>query len=420
MNSANGQTKKRQRTIWISALSIVAVVLGLGAWLVDSQTGPSTPKTKEKTVRIQPPGTIDDRDAWRGQQAALGLDVQKQVQDLQAKVKRLETAGAKDPAEASDAVALRGELEKLKTELSLLRRKPPTDETNGTTTPLGGPASSLNTPIGQQPASNGPPLPPPPPPSRLEVSLAAPLASAAKANDTAAAKGGKGSKDEEEVEFIPAATFGRAYLMNGVYAPTGGQAQTNPQPVFFQLLEPLNLANDYSLDYRKCRITGVAWGNLASERADVRLEGLVCVIDGETIEVPLKGTVMDKGIPGLGGQIVDKSGRAIAMSAFAGIASGIGEAFNQSGMSTSISPLGATQIADPDKVVRLGVGKGVSRGMDRIVDVFLDAADKLFPVVEVSGGKLVEISITKSAKYKGRSNFHNDYRGLLQRAGHLE
>lgn len=411
MSDTNKRTRSRQVKIALGAGAFVLIVFGAGAYLVDNQGGIRTTTPKERPVRIQPPGTIDDRDAWRGQQAAMGLDLEKRVRELQAQVKRLQGNEGKggDGSEMAQTIAqMQAELAHLRAQMA-----PPKNTSEEPERPAST-VTRLNDPI-MPPATSvpaGPPVPPPPPPSRIEVAVFAPPIDASNKDKPA-------GKKEEDIQFIPNASFGRAYMLNGVYAPTGGQAQNNPVPVFFELMDPLNLANGYRLDYRKCRVLGTAWGNLSAERAEVRLENMICIIDGEPVDIPLRGTVMDNGIPGLAGQIVDKTGRAIALGTFAGIAAGIGKAFGQTGVTTGVSPLGATQVVDPDKVVRFGIGDGVSHGMDRIVDTFLDAADKLFPVVEVQGGKVIEIAITASAKYKGRSKFLDEARGLLRRAGTL-
>lgn len=44
--------------------------------------------------------------------------------------------------------------------------------------------------------------------------------------------------------YITAGSFGRAVLLNGLDAPTGGQAQSNPSPVLLRLIEPVTLASN--------------------------------------------------------------------------------------------------------------------------------------------------------------------------------
>ena len=48
---------------------------------------------------------------------------------------------------------------------------------------------------------------------------------------------------------------------------------------------------------------------------------------------------------------------------------------------------------------------------------YLKAADKLFPVIETDGGRVVEILITKGAVYQAKAGNRETYRSLLRRSG---
>ena len=45
--------------------------------------------------------------------------------------------------------------------------------------------------------------------------------------------------------YIPSGTFARALLLGGLDAPTGGQAQRNPQPVLLRLMDNAVLPNQF-------------------------------------------------------------------------------------------------------------------------------------------------------------------------------
>jgi conjugal transfer pilus assembly protein TraB len=81
----------------------------------------------------------------------------------------------------------------------------------------------------------------------------------------------------------------------------------------------------------------------------------------------------------------------------AGIASGIGRAFTLSNTTQSVTPLGGVQTVDPGKALEAGAGLGVSRALDQLANYYIRAAEKLFPVIEIDGGRVVEVLITKGA-----------------------
>ena len=220
------------------------------------------------------------------------------------------------------------------------------------------------------------------------------------------------------IEFIPAGSFVRVAMLNGIDAPTGGQAQGNPLPVAFHVLDTANLANKYRLDIKDCRFIAAAWGDLSSELSMARTETLTCIINGEAAEMPIKGQAIgEDGKAGIRGRLVTKQGQLLGNALLAGIASGIGKAFQQSATLTNASGVGITQTIDPHRVGEAALGSGVGRAGDALAQYYLAAADKLFPVIETDGGRTVEILVTKGAVYNGRANIREEYRGLLQRDG---
>ena len=147
----------------------------------------------------------------------------------------------------------------------------------------------------------------------------------------------------------PAAPSRAAVLLGGLDAPTGGQAQRNPQPVLLRLADNAILPNQFRARVKECFIVGAGYGDVSSERAYIRTESLSCVTrDGTAIDVPVKGYVAgEDGKAGMRGRLVSKQGQILANALLAGVASGIGHAFTQSSTTLSVSPLGTTSTVDP-------------------------------------------------------------------------
>lgn len=197
--------------------------------------------------------------------------------------------------------------------------------------------------------------------------------------------------------YIPAGTFFPAVLLGGVDAPTGGQAQNNPHPVFLMIDDLAFLPNRYRYDVKECRLIGHSYGDLNSERAIMRLETLSCIDDeGHVFEKRVKGHVFgEDGKAGVRGRVVEKTGQLLMRSLVAGVASGIGTAFQQQAMTYSTSPLGTTSTINPDQVAVAGVGTGIGRGLDRLSQYYIDLAEKLFPVIEVGSQRVVDVVLTE-------------------------
>lgn len=295
MSDPNAQTKKRQVMLIGGAVTGILVLAGAGMFLFDS--GPTQYREKPKTVSITAPGTVDDKDAWRAQQAAkekanetLIAEVKSQLKAQEEQNKKLAQAleelksgkgGATAPAAAAVA----------KPDASVLDKPLPVGGGPGQRvlqSPTGkGAPVALNQPLNQVDA-----------PARREVEIIT-------FNNADAAKGANGvvgggvggvtevlgfPTDEkakkygttsggadgkrQSIEFLPAGSFVRVAMLNGVDAPTGGQAQSNPLPVAFHVLDVANLANKHRLDIKDCRIIAATWGDLSSERMMGRTETL--------------------------------------------------------------------------------------------------------------------------------------------------
>ena len=126
--------------------------------------------------------------------------------------------------------------------------------------------------------------------------------------------------------FLPV-SFTRGILLGGLDAPTGGQAQSNPQPVLIRLADNSVLPNQFRGRYRDCFVIAAGYGDISAERAYLRTESLSCVrSDGATLEVRIQGSVYgEDGKVGMRGRLVTKQGQMLANALLAGVVSGIGQ-----------------------------------------------------------------------------------------------
>lgn len=430
MSEPNAQTKKRQMMLIGWAVAGILGLTGAGMFLFDS--GPAQYREKPKTVSITAPGTVDDKDAWRAQQAAKEKSNEVLIGEVKTQLKVQEEQNKKLAQALEELKANKA----AKSDASVLAEPLPIGNGTGpgqrvlqSPSGKGGP-TVLNQPLNQVDV-----------PARREVEIITFASTEGKSaagattggadgitevlgfpTDEKAKKygttsGGADSK-KQTIEFLPAGSFVRVAMLNGVDAPTGGQAQSNPLPVAFHVLDVANLANKHRLDIKDCRIVAAAWGDLSSERMMGRTETLACVINGEAVEMTIKGQVIgEDGKAGVRGRLVTKQGQLLANSLFAGALSGIGKAFQSSATITSTGGGGITQTIDPDKIGQAAIGGGVGNAGQQLAQYYLKAADKLYPVIETDGGRIVEILITKGAVYSGKALVKDDYQGLLKRTG---
>lgn len=440
MSDPNEQTRKRQMLLVGGAISGILLLAGAGMFLFDS--GPVQRREKPTTVNVTPPGTVEDKDAWRAQQAAkeksneaLIGEIRNQLKE-QAEQNRKLTLAIEELRAGKEATGSPAGTATGRPQASVLDKPLPVPAGPGAgqrvlqpPTAKGDPAV-LNQPIGQAEVK-----------PRREVEIIS-FGNAEPSRGAGSVGGGSEGVTEvigfptdekarkygtttgrpdsarRQIDFLPAGSFVRVAMLNGVDAPTGGQAQSNPLPVAFHVLDVANLANQHKLDIRDCRVIAATWGDLSSERMMGRTETLACVIEGEAVEMPIKGQVIgEDGKAGVRGRLVTKQGQLLANTLFAGALSGIGKAFQSSATITSMGGGGITQTIDPDKIGQAAIGGGVGSAGQQLAQYYLKAADKLYPVIETDGGRTVELLITKGAVYSGKALDRDDYRALMRRSG---
>ncbi|HRH79579.1 MAG TPA: TraB/VirB10 family protein [Thiobacillaceae bacterium] len=387
LSAAATAIRRRQALIAGGVLIVVGLgLIGLVAFMRagKSQTGAGLPE-KPVPLAVAPAGAgVDPRDAWRGQEGTRIDRLERSVSELNDLMKRQE-------AERSASTRLSGFPPGLPSGLPSLPPPPPLAPTR--------PASVVTLP----PNTSVPGQPPPVgvPPAMPERGIeSGEMGTAPDARLPSAPDSGKEKPAAKTPgTYLPSGSFVRAVLLAGLNAPTGGQAQSNPHPVLLRLVDHAQLPNRFRLKAKDCLIVGSGYGDLSSERAYIRTESLSCVSPrGESLDLPIKGYVAgEDGKAGVMGRLITKQGQVLANALIAGIGSGLGQAFQQSATTTSTSPLGSTSTVKQGEEFKAGISSGVGKAMDRLAQYYISLAEKLYPVVEVDAGRLVDVVITKGA-----------------------
>jgi conjugal transfer pilus assembly protein TraB len=203
--------------------------------------------------------------------------------------------------------------------------------------------------------------------------------------------------------FIPAGSFVKVVLLNGIDAPTGSKGKGNPYPVLLRVLDFAQLPNLWRGDFKECFMIGEAVGELSSERVHIRTNTLSCINrKGEVLEGNISGyAVGEDGKIGLSGRVITKQGALLARSLVTGFLQGVSSAFSQSANVLNITPTGNISTIDPNKVATAGVGMGISKATEDLAKFYIEMAKDLFPVIEANSGRHVEVVlVTKSTLSK--------------------
>jgi conjugal transfer pilus assembly protein TraB len=404
-------TIKRRQVLLLAGIAgtIVAGTL-LSVSLTGTKGNDAQPAKPQSTNILAPGAQVDPRDAWRGQADAQLKAIEQRSRDLAQRNAELEGQGKEM-------------LERLKKlEGSGLTPLPPPPVTAPAARPSFGPDRPGSALPDSGPQRFPPPQPPmpqgtapsaglPPPPGGVQTMPTPTGIVSIVLGDVAPGKGAKPAADaaaasstaRDTRRYLPSGAFTRAVLLGGLDAPTGGQAQRNPQPVLLRLADNAILPNQFRARVKECFIVGAGYGDVSSERAYIRTESLSCVTRGGTaIDVPVKGYVAgEDGKAGMRGRLVSKQGQILANALLAGVASGIGHAFTQSSTTLSVSPLGTTSTVDPGKQLEAGLGTGVGKALDRLAQYYISLAEKVFPVIEVDAGRSVDVVLTQGVALPG-------------------
>jgi conjugal transfer pilus assembly protein TraB len=206
--------------------------------------------------------------------------------------------------------------------------------------------------------------------------------------------------DKNPQNYVPSGTFVKAITLGGADASAAVNAQSNPQPMLFRIIEDGTMPNNQKSHLKGCLATAAVVGDISSERGFIRLETLSCVVPdtNRIIDLNVEGTVFGpEGKSGIRGTPMWREGallqRAFAAGALSGVASGVSQKFTN----TSISPLGAIQTASGDvkDILAKGAAGGLGNAMEKLADYNIRRAEQYHPVLQLSAGTEVDLVFLK-------------------------
>jgi conjugal transfer pilus assembly protein TraB len=247
------------------------------------------------------------------------------------------------------------------------------------------------------PSQASTPSPPSPPPAKPEVVGDIHVVSLEKKEE---AKGNKTTTTAAEISkkkqvYLPP-SFMEATLLSGLDAPAVGKGDAHPVPVLLRVKAPAVLPNKVKANLKGCFVIAEGVGNLASERADLRLVSLSCIDKkGQAvIDQKIKGFVVDNdGKIGLRGKVVSKMGSILARSLISGIFSGLGQAISMQGM--YYYPSSGAETIKPGEALKTTFASGVIQATANLQKFYLDLAAQTIPVVEVQATRNVTLVISE-------------------------
>lgn len=210
--------------------------------------------------------------------------------------------------------------------------------------------------------------------------------------------GSPDDKKKEQKKVYLAPSFMEGTLLSGLDAPVVESARKDPMPVLIRINDLAVLPNEVKANLRGCFVIAHGYGNLASERAELKLVSLSCISKkGEAvIDQPINGFVVDAdGKIGLAGKVVAKLGALLARSAIAGFMQGVGDFLKASTTTTQVTGSGTIQTIDTNKLVSAGLGGGISNAAGDLAKFYNELARMSMPVIEVGATKKITVVVSE-------------------------
>lgn len=200
---------------------------------------------------------------------------------------------------------------------------------------------------------------------------------------------------------IGAGAFVKAVLLGGIDASTSMSSSSDPRPLLLRMVDEGVLPRKWQNDLKDCHVIASGYGDISSERVYARLEKMTCTDrrTGEIIETDVAGYIAgEDGRVGVRGKVVSKDGALIGNGLISSVLSGASKVLTQE---KTINPFSGNNKflneSSKEEKFKQGFGSGASSAVDRLSQYYIDRAEQIQPVIQVSSGRIVDIVFTKSS-----------------------
>ncbi len=230
------------------------------------------------------------------------------------------------------------------------------------------------------------------------------------------------NRDEKKsMKFtIPAGSFFKVVLLNGVDAPTGMGGKASPYPVIARVLTDSVLPNRFFADMKGCFVVGAATGELSSERVIMRFTKISCVTrTGKVIEKSITAFIAgEDGKYGLIGRVVSKAGAQLGRVLLAKFVESAGNILTLQSQTIATSGLGTVTTINPEDATKAALYSGFAGAAKSLAEYYLRLADQIFPVIEVNAGRQGDVVLLQNLTIDMSTDL-KDNGGFIQRSGVL-
>lgn len=189
--------------------------------------------------------------------------------------------------------------------------------------------------------------------------------------------------------YIPSGSYAESVVIEGADANAAVTGSQNTSPMQLRLTGKVQMPNDREFDLTGCFVTLEAYGDVSSERAEVRTRKLSCNIGKDVINQETKGHISFMGKNGIKGEVVMRNGKVLGFAWGAGFLSGIGKGIESAG-STTVG-VGATTSPGAGDIMKSGIGGGTSEAAKTLSEYYIKRAEQYHPVIPIGAGNEVTL-----------------------------
>lgn len=213
-------------------------------------------------------------------------------------------------------------------------------------------------------------------------------------------------KPRYKFPYIPSGSFSPSVTIEGADANASVTGANDTAPMELRITGVTRMPNDQTVDLTGCFVTLAAYGDVSSERAEVRTRSLSCIIDGETIDQQIKGHVSFKGKNGIKGEVVMRNGEVLGWAWTAGFVDGLGGGMQQ--LSQTQVGVGATASPGIGDVLKGGIGGGSSKAANTLSEYYIKRAEQYHPIIPIGARNEVELVFNDGFQLKTLTEMDRD------------
>lgn len=196
--------------------------------------------------------------------------------------------------------------------------------------------------------------------------------------------------------YVPAGSYVRAILLNGLAVSAAVTAQAEPRPVLLRIVGHGSLPNKQESRLENCRLIGAAYGDVSSERAYIRLERMSCQQSDEFTDHKVYGYISGPdGKTGILGKVIMRDGALMSRAFVGGVFGSLSNTLSRSFVDSSTSALGTVNSITGADAFKVSGAEGASNAMNLYARYNIRRAEQYQPVIEIPAGVKVDVVFNK-------------------------